>query len=58
MTDAETPKDDEIPSGLPTEESEEAVPLGPTDADPDVDAPPTDDLPGIPKPGEEPSTDA
>ena len=36
---------------------EEAVPLGPTETDPDGEAPPPEDLPGIPAPGEEPSTD-
>jgi hypothetical protein len=53
----EVPKDSEIPSGLPAEAGEEAPPLGPDDADPDREAPPPDDLPGIPTPGEEPSTD-
>lgn len=50
----ETPE--EAPSGLPAQEGEEAQPLGPDTTDPDGEAPPQDELPGLPEPGEEPST--
>ena len=56
MSDAETPKDDDVVSGLPNEEAE-AQPLGPAETDPDAKAPPEDDLPGVPSEGEEPPTD-
>ena len=67
MSEGEAPKDennvggaledDDIPSGLPDADVEEAQPLGPPATDPDGDAPPADDLPGIPAPGEEPPSD-
>jgi hypothetical protein len=50
----ETPEP--APSGLPNEDVE-GRPLGPQETDPDADAPPADDLPGIPEPGTEPPTD-
>ena len=55
MDDAEQ-KDDDVVSGLPNEEAE-AQPLGPTETDPDAEAPPEDELPGVPAEGEEPPTD-
>jgi hypothetical protein len=57
MSDGEAVKDDDIPTGLPDEDVDEAQPLGPAETDPDAEAPPPDDLPGIPEPGQEPPSD-
>jgi hypothetical protein len=46
---------DEGLSGLPNDF--ESQPMGPDEPDPDGDAPPPDDLPGLVEPGIEPPTD-
>ena len=52
--DDETPKDDDVVSGLPEDVGQEPDPLGASETEPDEEAPPEDELPGIADGPEEP----
>jgi hypothetical protein len=53
---AETPRDEDIPTGMPTDDAPESGPLGPAETNPGGDGTTGDDhMPGVPTEGEPPS---